>query len=115
MQHVLALDLKDDPALIAAYEAHHRAVWPAVQEHLARHGVTAMTIHRLGTRMVMLMTTDDTIYDGERMAQASAADPVIARWEALMWTYQAPTPGAPAGQKWIPMSCIFDWRAPGRG
>jgi len=113
MQHVLALDLKDDAALIAAYEAHHRAVWPAVQEHLARHGVTAMTIHRLGTRMVMVMTTEDAIYDGEAMAQASLADPVIARWEELMWTYQAPTPWTPAGHKWVPMGCIFDWHAPG--
>ena len=40
MQHVLALDLNDDPALIAEYEAHHRAVWPEVQAHLRRHGVT---------------------------------------------------------------------------
>src|SRR5204863_371678 len=31
MRHVLALDLKDDAELIAAYEAHHRAVWPEVQ------------------------------------------------------------------------------------
>ena len=42
MQHVLALDLKDDPALIAAYEAHHRAVWPEVLDHLRRHGVIEM-------------------------------------------------------------------------
>ena len=35
----LALDLKDDPSLIARYEAHHQAVWPEVQAHLRRHGV----------------------------------------------------------------------------
>jgi L-rhamnose mutarotase len=113
MQHVLALDLKDDPALIAAYESHHRAVWPEVQAHLARHGVVAMTIHRLGTRMVMVMTTDDAVFDAARMAQASIDDPAIARWETLMWTFQAPTPWTPAGEKWTPMPCVFDWTAPG--
>ena len=114
MQHLLALDLKDDAALIAAYEAHHRAVWPEVRAHLARHGVVAMTIHRLGTRMVMVMTTDDAVFDAARMAQASIDDPVIARWEELMWTFQAPTPWTPAGEKWTPMDCVFDWTAPGR-
>ena len=38
MRHILALDLKDDPSLIARYEAHHQAVWPEVQAHLRRHG-----------------------------------------------------------------------------
>ncbi|HEY4067213.1 MAG TPA: L-rhamnose mutarotase [Burkholderiaceae bacterium] len=111
MQHVLALDLKDDPALIQAYEAHHREVWPEVRAHLARHGVSSMTIHRLGTRMVMVMTTDDAVFDAARMAEASATDPVIARWETLMWTFQAPTPWTPAAEKWTPMSCLFDWTA----
>ena len=113
MQHILALDLKDDPALIAQYEAHHRAVWPEVQANLARHGVTAMTIHRLGTRMVMVMTTDDAVFDAARMAASTVDDPAIARWEELMWTFQAPTPWTPPGQKWTPMACIFDWSAPG--
>ena len=112
MRHLLALDLQDDAALIAEYEAHHRAVWPEVQAHLARHGVTAMTIHRLGTRLVMVMDTDDAVFDAARMAQATATDPVIARWETLMWQFQAPTPWTPAGQKWTEMSCIFDWTRP---
>jgi L-rhamnose mutarotase len=111
MLHVLALDLKDNPALIAEYEAHHRAVWPEVQAHLAGHGVTAMTIHRLGTRMVMLMTTDDAVFDAARFAEAGERDPVIQRWEALMWNFQAPTPWTPVGQKWTTMQCIFDWTA----
>lgn len=111
MLHVLALDLKDDPALIAQYEEHHRAVWPQVQAHLARHGVLAMAIHRLGTRMVMLMQTDDAVYDAARMAAATATDPDVARWEELMWRFQAPTPWTPAGSKWTAMECIFDWQA----
>ena len=108
MKHLLALDLKDDAALIAAYEAHHRAVWPEVLAHLQRQGVTGMTIHRLGTRLVMVMDTDDAVFDAGRMDEASRSDPVLVRWEALMWAYQAPTPWTPAGHKWMPMEKIFD-------
>ena len=109
MEHVLALDLKDDPGLIAQYEAHHRAVWPEVQAHLARHGVLRMQIWRLGTRMVMIMHTDDAVYDAERLREAADSDPAIQRWEQLMWTFQAPTPWTPGGEKWVPMARIFDW------
>lgn len=108
MLHVLALDLVDDPASIAAYEAHHRAVWPEVLAHLRRHGVLRMRIFRLGARMAMLMETDDAVYDAARMQAASESDPVIRRWEELMWTFQLPTPWTPAGQKWTAMDCIFD-------
>ncbi len=108
MQHVLALDLKDDPQLIAAYETYHRAVWPEVASHLRRHGVLGMEIYRLGTRLVMLMRTDDAVYDPAKMDAATRNDPVIADWEALMWTFQAPTPWTPEGQKWLSMTRIFE-------
>lgn len=111
MQQLLMLDLKDDPALIAEYEAHHRAVWPEVQAHLRRQGVLSMQIWRLGTRMAMVMSTDDAVYDPARMAAASASDPALVAWETLMWKFQAPTPWTPAGQKWVPMQCVFDWVA----
>jgi len=107
MRHFLALDLKDDPALIAEYEAYHRDIWPEVRAHLAAHGVTAMEIHRLGTRMVMLMETDDARYDAQAMAHASDTDPKIREWEALMWKFQAPTPWTPEGEKWVGMTKIF--------
>ena len=113
MRHCLFLDLRDDPALIAEYEAHHRAVWPEVQQHLREHGVTAMQIWRLGTRMCMLMETDDARFDAARMAQAETTNPRVAEWEALMWRLQAPTPWTPAGRKWVEGALVFDWGAVG--
>jgi L-rhamnose mutarotase len=109
MRHCLFLDLRDDPALIAEYEAHHRAVWPEVQQHLREHGVTDMQIWRLGTRMCMLMETDDARFDPARMAQAETTNPRVAEWEALMWRLQAPTPWTPAGRKWVAGALVFDW------
>lgn len=107
MLHCLALDLNDAPTLIAEYEAHHRNIWPEVRAHLQAHGVTGMEIYRLGTRMVMLMETDDACYDAEAMALASRNDPKIQAWEALMWKFQAPTPWTPEGEKWTAMKQIF--------
>jgi L-rhamnose mutarotase len=108
MRHCLALDLKDDPALIAEYEAYHRSIWPEVRAHLHAQGVTGMEIYRLGTRMVMLMETDDARYDAEAMALASRNNPKIQQWEALMWKFQTPTPWTPEGEKWVGMRRIFE-------
>jgi len=110
MRYCLALDLKDDPDLIARYEEHHRAVWPEVLRHLREHGVRGMEIFRLGTRMTMVMDTDDAVFDAERMAKAAEANPTVRAWEDVMWKFQAPTPWTPAGLKWTPMICIFDLR-----
>jgi len=107
MRHCLALDLKDDPALIAEYEACHRAVWPEVLAHLRAHGIRELEIFRLGTRMVMVMETDDAVFDAARMAAAERDNPRIREWEALMWRFQAPTPWTPDGEKWTPMLPIF--------
>jgi L-rhamnose mutarotase len=111
MRHCLMLDLQDDPALIAQYEAHHRAIWPEVREHLRQQGVTGMEIFRLGTRLCMFMETDDAHFDADRMAQAEAQDARLQAWEALMWRFQAPTPWTPAGRKWVPATRIFDLAA----
>jgi len=108
MRYCLALDLQDDPALIQEYEQYHRKIWPEIAAHLRQQGVCAMEIYRLGTRLVMLMETDDAVYSPERMAQAARGNPRVQEWEALMWRFQAPTPWTPAGEKWVPMSEIFN-------
>jgi L-rhamnose mutarotase len=107
MRQVLALDLRDDPASIAQYEQHHRAVWPEVLAHLRAHGVRELDIYRLGTRLVMVLETDDAIFDAAKMARAEHEDPRIREWEELMWRFQAATPWTPAGTKWTPMQAIF--------
>ena len=107
MRHCLALDLHDDPQLIAQYEAHHRAVWPEVLAHLRAHGVRELEIFRLGTRLVMVMDTDDAAFDAAAMADAERASTRLREWEALMWRFQKPTPWTPAGVKWTPMAPVF--------
>jgi L-rhamnose mutarotase len=108
IHYALALDLVDDPERIADYEKTHQKIWPEVRWHLRAQGVVQMEIYRLGTRLFMVMEVDPALYSAEGMAQASRDNPAIVRWEALMWTYQVPTPWTPAGEKWTPMAKIFD-------
>ncbi len=37
-RYALTLDLKNDPALIAEYEEHHKAVWPRNNRFYKRSG-----------------------------------------------------------------------------
>lgn len=108
MRYALALDLVDDPQRIADYEKAHERIWPEVRDHLRAQGVLGMEIYRLGTRLFMVMEVDPAVYSAQAMAEASLTNPDIRRWEALMWTYQAPTPWTPPGEKWVFMDRIFD-------
>jgi L-rhamnose mutarotase len=103
MRYAFALDLHDDAALIEAYEAHHRAVWPEVAEDLRQRGILSMEIYRLGTRLFMRIETDDSLYPGRQ----SAPNAKVAEWEVLMWRFQKATPFTPAGEKWAAMREIF--------
>lgn len=105
-RYCLALDLKDDPALIAEYRRQHEAVWPEVVESLRDAGILQAEIHQLGTRMVMVLDVGPA-FSFEAKAAADAASPVVQRWETLMWTYQQALPGTPAGEKWQLMERIF--------
>jgi L-rhamnose mutarotase len=107
-RRVLILDLEDDPALIAAYEAHHRpgAVPEAIARSIRTSGINAMEIHRCGNRLVMLMETSAD-FDPDAKAAADATDPAVVAWEALMDRYQQRLPWAPPGTKWLEATRIF--------
>jgi len=105
-RYCLALDLKDDPLLIAEYEAHHRRVWPEILESIAAAGILSMEIYRLENRLLMVMDVDER-FSFERKAAADAGNERVQAWEALMWTYQQAIPGGPPGAKWRLMDRIF--------
>jgi L-rhamnose mutarotase len=98
-----ALDLVDDAALIAQYEARHApgAVWPAVVAHIRAQGVEAMEIWRVADRLFMIA---EVAADYPRAAPEPAEN---AEWEALMWRFQRPLPQASGDEKWLPMQRIF--------
>ncbi|MGH9194519.1 MAG: L-rhamnose mutarotase [Acidimicrobiia bacterium] len=106
-RYVLAVDLKDDPKAIGAYETHHRAVWPEVVRSLRAVGVRQMDIYRLNRRLVMVLETEDDFDLRRSFAEHVASDPRCAEWEALMQTFQQPPPGANPGDWWTLMDPIF--------
>lgn len=107
MTYCLTLHLKDDPELIRAYEAHHKAVWPEVIRSIREAGIVRMEIYRYGARLCMILeTTED--FDFARKAESDAQNPVVQEWEALMWTYQQALPGTIEGEKWKLMDKIFE-------
>ena len=58
-RHCLALDLKDDPDLIAEYERHHREVWPEITRSIRESGIEDMEIYRIGNRLFMVMEVSE--------------------------------------------------------
>ena len=107
-RRVLILDLKDDPALIEAYEAHHApgAVPEAIVRSIRASGIEAMDIYRSGNRLIMVMETAPA-FDSEAKAAADSADPAVIAWEDLMDRYQQRLPWAPADVKWVGAERIF--------
>ena len=106
MRYCLALDLKDDPVLIAEYERYHQAVWPEVLQSLCDAGITDMEIYRVENRLVLVMDTT-VAFSLDRKADMDAANPAVQEWETLMWHYQQALPSAEPGQKWVSMTKVF--------
>ncbi|HET7746063.1 MAG TPA: L-rhamnose mutarotase [Vicinamibacteria bacterium] len=106
-RHVLTVDLVDDPRRIAEYRRHHQAVWPEVLASLRAIGIRAMDIYALGTRLVMVMDTDDDFDQEEAFARHAASAARVAEWETLMRTFQVAPPGAAPGEAWAPMEQVF--------
>jgi len=103
----LALDLIDDPALIAEYEVYHERIWPEIAVSIREAGILDMEIYRISNRLFMIMETEDD-FSFERKAEMDAANDTVQEWETLMWKYQQALPVAKPGEKWIFMDKIFD-------
>ncbi len=105
-KYCLALDLKDDPILIAEYEAYHKKIWLEIEKSILDSGIIKMEIFRTGTRMMMLMETEDS-FSFDKKAATDKNNPKVEEWEALMWKYQQALPHAKSEEKWMLMERIF--------
>jgi L-rhamnose mutarotase len=107
-----ALDLRDDPEVIAEYEAWHRAdkIWPSVIESLRSCGLTNLEIFRTGNRLFLIIEAPDE-FSPQAKAAADAANADVQNWEQLMWSFQRALPWAAPGQKWVLMQRIFSLAA----
>ncbi|HYM93635.1 MAG TPA: L-rhamnose mutarotase [Chitinophagaceae bacterium] len=106
-KYCLALDLKDDPALIAKYEKYHQNVWPEIIRSIKETGIEVLDIYRTGNRLFMIIEAHEN-FSFEKKAAADAANPKVQEWEELMWRFQQALPWAKPGEKWIIMKKIFE-------
>jgi L-rhamnose mutarotase len=103
-----ALDLKNDPSLIAEYESWHRPgrIWGEILDSLFAAGVEDLEIFRCGDRLTMVMEVPDDFSAADQAALGSA-NQRVRDWEELMWRFQRPLPIAGAGEKWVSMKKGF--------
>jgi len=108
-KYCLALDLVNDPALIAEYEQWHKAenCWPEIKQSILGAGINQMEIYRTGNRLFMIMETEDD-FDFETKSAMDAGNLKVQEWEQLMWKFQQPIPWAKEGEKWMLMDKIFN-------
>ena len=104
----LALDLKDDPELIAEYERYHQSenAWPEIVDSIASAGILEMEIYRTGNRLFMVMEVSESFDPGAKEA-SDKINPKVAEWEALMERFQQFLPWAKDGEKWVEMTNIY--------
>ena len=93
------LDLKQDPALVQQTLVYHRAVWPEVVASLKRIGVRGNRIYAVGTRLFMVLETDDD-FDPVHDLSRYTEEPRAREWDELMRTLQQPLPETRPGQWW---------------
>lgn len=108
-KYCLALDLKDDPELIAEYERYHGRVWPEILESIDGSGIVSMQIFRAGNRLFMILEAGPD-FSFEKKSAMDALNPKVQEWEALMWNYQQALPFAKPGEKWVLMKEIFAFK-----
>ncbi|MFM7259320.1 MAG: L-rhamnose mutarotase, partial [bacterium] len=82
---------------------------PEVTDGLRHIGIRGMRIWRGGTRLFMVIETDDD-FDPARY-QDYARNPRTQACDALMRTFQQPAPSARVGEWWTQLDEIFDLAA----
>ncbi|SIQ91364.1 L-rhamnose mutarotase [Chryseobacterium sp. RU37D] len=105
-RYCLALDLIDDPKLIAEYEKYHENIWPEIKQSILDSGITNMEIYRAQNRLFMIMETDEG-FSFEAKNEADKNNPKVQEWEELMWKFQQPIRHSKPGEKWQLMDKIF--------
>lgn len=107
-RYCMALDLKDDPALIEEYKQYHAPgnAWPEITDSIKSAGIVDMQIYLIRNRLFMIIDVDES-FSSDAKSQSDVDNPVVQKWEQLMWKFQDSLPWARSGEKWLPMELIY--------
>ena len=106
-KYCLALDLNEDPTLMTEYKKYHEKIWPEITESIVNSGIENLDIYCVGNRLFMIIEANET-FTFEKKEKNDVNNPVVQKWEELMWKYQKALPWAKEGEKWMLMEKIFD-------
>lgn len=104
----MALDLKDDEALISAYEKYHspEGMWPEIPPGIRAAGVRDMQIYRIETRLFMILDLDENTNLKEAFDKMGQM-PRQPEWAVLMAGFQQKLPQAQHEEQWTAMQPLF--------
>jgi|TARA_B110000305_G_C19439645_1_gene641055 L-rhamnose mutarotase len=106
-RYCLALDLIDDPVLMAEYKKYHEKIWPEITASIKDSGIENLEIYCIENRLFMILEADET-FTFERKTTMDTENKRVQDWEDLMWNYQQALPSANKGEKWLLMDKIFE-------
>ncbi len=105
-RYCFALDLVDDPKLMAEYKKYHEKIWPEITASIVESGIEVLEIYNVGNRMFMIMEVNDS-FSFEKKSKMDAENVKVQEWETLMWKYQKALPTAGPNEKWVLMDKIY--------
>lgn len=102
----LALDLKNDPALIAEYLKYHspEGFWNVIGEGIKKAGIEVMDIYQVDNRLFMICEMPVDV-DFEKAWEKMGTYERQAEWGALMSTFQQALPGHTL--EWVLMKRVY--------
>lgn len=106
-RYCFALDLINDSELIKEYIEYHKNVWPEIIQSLKVSGIKNAEIYHVADRLFLLIDTNAE-FSLEKKGKLDAENPIVQKWETLMWKYQKALPNSKPGEKWVLMDCIFE-------
>lgn len=105
-RYCLALDLKNNPQLIAEYLNHHAQenLWPEIVEGIKKSGVEVMDIYNVDNRLFMICEMPEEV-DIDEAWQKMGTYERQDEWAALMSKFQQALPGHQL--EWVMMKKVY--------
>lgn len=105
-RYCLALDLKNDPELIAKYRYYHtdEAIWKEIKDGTRNAGIE-LEIYNVDNRLFMICEMHRDI-DFDKVREEMNKGEKNLSWEKLMQNYQQALPGHEL--KWIQMEKVYE-------
>lgn len=114
-RYCLALDLRNDSALIRQYKHVHtkEGIWPEIPRGIKEVGISDMEIYLWENRMFMILETPlNWDYDTE-MAKLGKLEKQ-PEWSDYVWQFQQLIPWSVNGEKWMHMEKVFQLNPAGK-